>query len=150
ISGHRQRVIDFGYRAHHLMAERSKEIVAAFYGKPAHHNYYSGCSSGGWQGLTEAQKYPGDYDGIVAGAPAINYLGAVTRGFVLAQAAMKEPDGNLDVAASQLLVQAATAKCDAMDGLKDDLVSDPLHCQFDPAELQCKTGQTQGCLNPAQ
>jgi feruloyl esterase len=150
IESHPQRVVDFGYRAHHLMAERAKEIIAAFYGKRAAHNYYSGCSSGGWQGLTEAQKYPGDYDGIVAGAPAINYLGAVTRGMVLAQAAAKEPEGNLDGAASQLLVQAATAKCDAQDGLKDELVSDPIHCTFDPAELQCEAGQTQGCLSAAQ
>jgi feruloyl esterase len=150
IEGHRQRVIDFGYRAHHLMAERAKEIVAAFYGAHAAHNYFSGCSSGGWQGLTEAQRYPGDYDGILAGAPAINYLGAATRGMVLAQAASKEPDGRLDAAASKLLVEASTAKCDAADGLKDDLVSEPLRCQFDPTELLCKDGQTQGCLNAAQ
>ena len=150
IEGHKQRVIDFGYRAHHLMAERAKEIVASFYGSRARYNYYTGCSSGGWQGLTEAQKYPADYDGIVAGAPAINWLAAVTSGMVGAQLATKEPAGNLDAAASQLLVQAATAKCDAMDGLKDGLVSEPLSCKFDPAELQCKDGQTQGCLNAAQ
>ncbi len=150
IEGHPQRVIDFGSRAHHLMAERAKEIVAAFYGKRATYNYYSGCSSGGWQGLTEAQKYPADYDGIVAGAPAINYLGATTRGMLLAQMAEKEPQGNLDAAASQLLVQAATAKCDAQDGVQDSLISDPINCKFDPAELQCKAGQTQGCLSAAQ
>jgi feruloyl esterase len=150
IAAHPQRIVDFGHRAHHLMAERAKEIVAAFYGKRASHSYFSGCSSGGWQGLTEAQRYPADYDGILAGAPAINYLGAATRGMLLAQLAAKEPAGNLDTAASQLLVQAATAKCDAQDGLEDKLVSEPLKCQFDPAELQCKAGQTQGCLNEAQ
>jgi feruloyl esterase len=150
IEGHPQRVIDFGHRAHHLMAARAGEIVTAFYGTRAKYNYYSGCSSGGWQGLTEAQKYPDDYDGIVAGAPAINYLGATTRGRLLGQLAAKEPEGNLDAAASQLLQQASTAKCDAQDGLKDQLVSEPLSCKFDPAELLCKAGQTQGCLNAAQ
>jgi feruloyl esterase len=150
IAGHRDRVIDFGYRAHHLMAEKAKAIVAAFYGAGASRNYFSGCSSGGWQGLTEAQRYPADYDGILAGAPAINYLGAATRGMVLAQVAAKAPEGNLDAAASKLLVQASTAKCDAQDGLKDDLISEPLKCRFDPAELLCKAGQTQGCLNAAQ
>ena len=150
IDGHAQRVIDFGHRAHHLMAEKAKQIVAGFYGKRASHNYFSGCSSGGWQGLTEAQRYPSDYDGILVGAPAINYLGAATRGMLLGQAAAKEPEGNLDAAASQLLVRAATAKCDAQDGLQDGLVSEPLQCKFDPGELQCKAGQTSGCLNAAQ
>jgi feruloyl esterase len=150
IDGHRQRVIDFGHRAHHLMAEKAKQIVAGFYGKRASHNYFSGCSSGGWQGLTEAQRYPSDYDGILAGAPAINYLGAATRGMLLGQAAAKEADGNLEAAASKLLVEATTAKCDAQDGLKDGLISEPLQCKFDPAELQCKAGQIQGCLSAAQ
>jgi len=150
IEGHAQRLIDFGHRAHHLMAVKAPQIAAAFYGKRTAHTYFSGCSSGGWQGLTEAQRYPADYDGILAGAPAINYLGAATRGLLLAQLASKEPQGNLDAAASRLLVEAATAECDAQDGLKDALISEPLKCGFDPAELECKAGQTQGCLNAAQ
>jgi tannase/feruloyl esterase len=71
IEGHAQRVTDFGHRAHHLMALRAKDVVRAYYGRGSSHNYFSGCSSGGWQGLTEAQRYPMDYDGILAGAPAI-------------------------------------------------------------------------------
>lgn len=150
IAGHPQQVIDFGHRAHHLMAEKAKQIVAAFYGKRASHNYFSGCSSGGWQGLTEAQRYPADYDGILAGAPAINYLGASARGMLLGQAAAKEREGSLDAAASKLLVKAATAKCDAQDGLKDNLISAPFACQFDPQELLCKPGQKEECLSAAQ
>ncbi len=150
IEGQRERLIDFGYRAHHLMAERAEAIVGAFYGKRASHNYFSGCSSGGWEGLTEAQRYPGDYDGILAGAPAINYPGAAIRGMLLAQLAAKEPEGDLDAAASRLIVKAATAECDAQDGLKDGLISEPLRCRFDPAELECKRGETRGCLNAAQ
>ena len=150
IEGHAQRVIDFGHRAHHLMALRAKDVVKAYYGRGSSHNYFSGCSSGGWQGLTEAQRYPMDYDGILAGAPAINYLGATTRGMLLAQAAAAHPEGNLDAAASKLLVDAAVARCDADDGLKDGLISAPLRCRFDPAQLQCKEGQTRECLTPAQ
>jgi feruloyl esterase len=133
IAGHAQRVIDFGHRAHHLMALRAKDVIAAYYSHKADHSYFSGCSSGGWQGLTEAQRYPDDYDGILAGAPAINYLGATTRGMVLAQAATAHPDGNLDAAASKLLVQAAVAHCDNNDGLQDGLISAPFRCRFDPA-----------------
>jgi len=150
IAGHRQRVIDFTYRAHHLLAERAKDIITAFYSRPPKHNYFSGCSSGGWEGLTEAQRYPTDYDGIIAGAPAINYVGATTRGMVLQQWAAKNPQGNLDGAVSRIMEQAAVARCDAQDGLEDGLVSDPLSCHFDPAELACKAGQTSGCLNPDQ
>jgi feruloyl esterase len=129
---------------------RAKDLITAYYGHGPSHNYFSGCSSGGWQGLTEAQRYPMDYDGILAGAPAINYLGATTRGMLLAQAASAHPEGNLDAAASKLLVQAAVARCDSDDGLKDGLISAPLRCHFDPAELQCKEGQRQGCLTAAQ
>ncbi len=150
IAGHARRVIDFGHRAHHLMALRAKEVIAAYYGQHPARSYFSGCSSGGWQGLTEAQRYPADYDGILAGAPAINYLGATVRGMVLAQAANAHPEGNLDAAASKLLVQAALARCDAEDGLKDGLISAPLGCRFDPAQLQCKAGRTEECLTAAQ
>ena len=150
IAGHPQRVIDFGHRAHHLMALRSKEVIAAYYGQQATHSYFSGCSSGGWQGLTEAERYPGDYDGILAGAPAINYLGATARGMLLAQAAAAHPEGNLDASASKLLVQGAVAHCDNDDGLKDGLISAPLRCQFDPAQLQCKAGHSEDCLTAAQ
>ena len=81
VTGHPQRVVDFGHRGHHRMAEVSKQLVAAYYGQAAKYNYYSGCSSGGWQGYTEAQKYPGDYDGILAGAPAFNFIKLQTRSF---------------------------------------------------------------------
>jgi feruloyl esterase len=150
IAGHPQRVIDFGHRAHHLMAARAKDVIAAYYGQHAAHSYFSGCSSGGWQGLTEAQRYAGDYDGILAGAPAINYLGATMRGMVLAQDLAAHPDGNLDAAASALLVQGALARCDAEDGLKDGLISAPFGCGFDPAQLLCKADQSQSCLTAAQ
>ena len=86
ISGYPERVVDFGHRAHHQMAVAAKQVVAKYYEKPARKAYYSGCSSGGWQGLTEAQKYPEDYDGIVAGAPAINFVRLQARTLLEQQA----------------------------------------------------------------
>ena len=149
VAGHPQRVVDFGHRGHHRMAEVSKRIVAAYYGKPARYNYYSGCSSGGWQGFTEAQKYPGDYDGIVAGAPAFNFVKLQTRSLWLGQQAAADPAGDLSKDKSQLLVAAALARCDSQDGVKDG-VMDPSRCDFDPAQLQCKGGDDDSCLTPAQ
>lgn len=128
-------VVDQGYRAQHETAVRSKELVRAFYGKAPRLSYFTGCSSGGWQGLTEAQRFPHDYDGIVAGAPAISvvHLHAVT---LLNYAA------GLPIATEkfQLVTDAVLKKCDASDGVKDGLLSDPLACNFDPAELTCKAG----------
>jgi feruloyl esterase len=150
IEGHPDRVANFGYRAHHLMAQAGKRIVAAFYRKPAQRAYYAGCSSGGWQGLTEAQRYPQDYDGIVAGAPAINFVRLQSRGIITAQLLEKNPQGALTRELQRMLIDAAVAKCDAKDGVKDGVIDDPRQCDFDPAELQCKTGDTQKCLTPAQ
>ena len=149
IAGHWQRVVDFGHRAHHLMPVVSKQIVAAYYGQPARHAYYSGCSSGGWQGFTEAQKYPDDYDGIVAGAPAFNFVKLQTRGFWLSQLEAKDRWGDLSPAKAKLVVDAALARCDAQDGVKDG-VMDPSQCDFDPAQLQCKGEVGDDCLTSAQ
>jgi feruloyl esterase len=150
IPGHPERVVNFGQRAHHLMAETAKKVVAKYYEKPSKYALYNGCSSGGWQGLTEAQKYPGDYDGIVAGAPANNSVRMSASGILSQQMLRKEPAGAFSAEANQLLVKAAIAKCDALDGLPDGLIDDPRKCKFDPAELQCKGGATTGCLTPAQ
>jgi len=150
IPGHPERVVNFGHRAHHLMAEMGKKIVMSYYEKPASHAIYSGCSSGGWQGLTEAQKYPGDYDGIVAGAPANNFVRLSASGILAQQMLDKEPGGAISAEASQMLVKAAVAKCDAIDGVKDGVIDDPRNCNFDPAELQCKSRAAKGCLTPAQ
>ena len=150
IAGHPQRVVDFAYRAHHLMAQMGKKLTAAYYGRSIDRSYYSGCSSGGWQGLSEAQRYPDDYDGIVAGAPAINVVQLQSRGILLAQMALRDPAGNLGREERQLLVEAAVRKCDARDGVADGVIDDPRHCDFDPAELVCAPGQSQHCLTPAQ
>jgi feruloyl esterase len=149
VAGHWQRVVDFGHRAHHLMPAASKQILAAYYGRPATHSYYNGCSSGGWQGFTEAQKYPGDYDGIVAGAPAFNFVKLQTRELWLSQLEAKDPWGALSPAKAKLLVDAALARCDAEDGVTDG-VMDPSQCDFDPARLQCRGQESDQCLTTEQ
>lgn len=150
ITGYPDRVIEFGHRAHHEMAVVAKQVVAKFYEKPARKAYYSGCSSGGWQGLTEAQKYPEDYDGIVAGAPAINFVRLQSRPIMEQQLDAKEPGAYVTAELGKLLVDAAVAKCDAIDGIKDGVIDDPRACNFDPAELQCKSGQIKDCLKPGE
>jgi len=150
VEGHPDRVENFGHRAHHLLAENAKKVVEAYYGRAAHHDYYDGCSSGGWQGLTEAQLYPEDYDGIVAGAPANNFVRLQTRGFWLDALARENPAGNLSEAEIALISAAALSECDPADGVGDGIIGDPLRCGFDPASLLCAPGRSDGCLTQAQ
>ena len=149
--GHRQRILDFGYRAHHLVSDIGKRITDAYYGKKPAYAYFVGCSSGGWQALTEIQKYPDDFDGVVAGAPAHNFVRQNLRGTITAQMSLAHPEGNLTRAQTKLVADAALKRCDAEDGVSDGVMGDPLHCDFDPAQLQCKTGEeSESCLTSAQ
>ena len=142
--GHPELIIDQGYRAQHEMALKAKQIVTTFYGSAPRLSYFIGCSSGGWQGLTEAQRFPKDYDGIIAGAPAMEviHLHAGTLWVNLAAQKIAEPK-------FRLITDAVMAKCDAADGVKDGLLSDPRTCNFQPEELACKAGQSSAsCLTP--
>ena len=150
IPGHPDRVENFGYRAHHLLAQTARRIVTAFYGQEPYRSYYDGCSSGGWQGLTEAQRYPNDYDGIVAGAPANNFVRLQTRGFWLDALHRASPVGDLGPDQVALINHAALALCDPADGVIDGIIGDPLHCGFDPASLRCRAAQSGDCLTDAQ
>ena len=150
LEGHPERLVNFAYRAHHLLAQTGKRVVAAYYGKPSARAYFSGCSSGGWEGLSEAQRYPDDYDGIVVGAPAINLVQVQSRGILVAQMTLKNPQGALTHELALKLAAAAVAKCDAKDGVKDSVIDDPRQCDFDPAELQCKSDTSKDCLTAAQ
>jgi feruloyl esterase len=148
--GHKQRIIDFGFRAHHLVSEIAKQIVDAYYGKAPAYSYFVGCSSGGWQALTEIQKYPDDFDGVVAGAPAHNFVRQNLRGTIVDQLSLAYPEGDLGRAETELVAAAALERCDSADGVTDGMISNPLQCDFDPRELQCKVGETDACLTPAQ
>jgi feruloyl esterase len=150
--GHPEKVTDFAWRAVHEMTLKAKALVAAFYGKAPARSYWSGCSTGGKQGLKEAQKFPTDYDGIVAGAPA-NYWTHLMAGDIwTAQATHSSEAAYIPPAKYAVIHKAVLEACDAKDGLKDGLIDDPRNCHFDPAVLTCKENQeTQpDCLTEPQ
>ncbi len=148
--GHPEKVIDFGYRAVHEMTLKAKAIVAAYYDKGAQYSYWNGCSSGGKQGLKEAQRYPNDYDGIIAGAPA-NYWTHLTAASVWVGAVShKDAASFIPPAKYRMMHDAAVKTCDAVDGLKDGLIDDPRRCHFDPLVLKCSGADAPTCLTAAQ
>ncbi len=148
--GHPEKVSDYGYRAAHEMTAKAKAIIAAYYGDAPRLSYWSGCSSGGHQGLKEAQRFPNDYDGIVAGAPANFFTHLMASGVWIAQATFKDPTSYIPESKYPLIHQAAIAACDELDGLKDGLLEDPTACLFDPKVLQCKDADDPKCLTAAQ
>jgi hypothetical protein len=145
---------DFAYRAQHLTAVAAKELIRAFYGRRQSYAYFNGCSDGGREALIEAQRYPGDFNGIIAGAPAMNFQ--VQNGLYHAwqAAANTGPDGKPVLLASRLalLHKAVLAQCDSLDGLVDGLITDPRACHFDPGVLQCTAAakDTAECLTPTE
>jgi hypothetical protein len=145
-----QKAIDYAYRAVHLTATTAKEITKDYYNKPVSYAYWNSCSNGGRQGLIEAQRFPEDFDGVVANAPWVDQTG-FTIGALWNQRALDEAP--LTAAKLNLLADKVMAKCDAIDGLKDGLIDDPRKCQFDPAKdiPACSAG-TDGpdCLTAAQ
>jgi len=145
----RERLIDYSYRALHMTTVNAKAIVQAFYTEQAKRAYYTGCSTGGKQGLMEAQRYPDDFDGILAG-DAANYWTHQMASEVWNGVVTSTPETNLSKEKLQLLQDATLQACDALDGATDGLVSDPARCRFDPAKLQCKSGDSPTCLTAAQ
>lgn len=148
--GNLQAQLDFGVRAAHVTALAAKAIVAQLYGMPARRSYFVGCSTGGRQGMVEAQRFPWDFDGIVAMDPTnfrctgVTFLWDVLVGTDAHGASLFTND---DI---RLIHAAVLAKCDANDGLQDGLIGDPRACRFDPVELRCRAGGARGCLSAAQ
>jgi feruloyl esterase len=142
-------IIDFGHRATHLATTIGKEIVARYYARPVQRAYFQGCSTGGRQGLAEAQRYPDDYDGIIAGAPVYTPL-VYSNAMLRVQAFHKKPDSNLSAEQVPLIQQAVLNACDAKDGLADGILTDPRACRWDPAAIACKDTAAAACLTPAQ
>lgn len=143
--------VDWGYRATHVVALAGKALTEHYYQTPPGKSYFIGGSTGGRQGLQEAQRFPWDFDGIVAIAPPVD-LSLIYITFVWGSRALHDQDGKplLGKKDLELLTDAAVAKCDMDDGVKDGIISDPLHCAFDPVELACKAHQTSGCLTRIQ
>jgi len=148
--GHPEKIVDFGYRAIHETAEKSKAVIRAFYGEAPQHSYFSSCSNGGRQALMEAQRYPADYDGLIAGAPAANWT-RIMAGFTWNQQSSEaDPSSHIPAAKFAAVGTAVSAACDALDGVKDGVIDDPRKCHFDPAVLLCKGAESASCLTQPQ
>jgi len=157
-AGHPEKIADFGYRAIHLMTLRSKDLIAAYYGTPARRSYFAACSDGGREALMEAQRFPTDYDGILAGAPAYNWTALVTNALHNAQAQLATPESYIPPSKLPAITSAVLAACDgldskagkAQDGVADGILTDPPACRFKPEELLCKASDSDSCLTATQ
>ena len=148
--GHPEKLIDFGWRAVHEMTVASKAVVAAHFGTAPKFSYWNGCSAGGRQAMAEAQRFPADFDGIIAGAPGLDWTGRAAQAVRIAQALDDNHAARLLQPQRQLLHRAVIEACDALDGVKDGLLENPTRCRFDPAVLQCRSAGEAGCLSAPQ
>ncbi|MBI2150873.1 MAG: tannase/feruloyl esterase family alpha/beta hydrolase, partial [Acidobacteria bacterium] len=148
--GHPEKVVDFAYRAVHETAVKSKAFITAHYDRGARLSYWNGCSTGGRQGLMSAQRYPEDFDAILAGAPANYQTHLHTWDLSVAVPVLKDPAAAVSQAKAAALNKAVVTACDARDGVKDGLLNEPRSCKFDPSTLLCKAGDDPGCLTPPQ
>jgi hypothetical protein len=146
---HPEKIADFGYRAIHETAEAAKGVIFAFYGAAPKRSYFNSCSNGGRQALMEAERYPADYDGIAAGAPANYWTHLLTTAIYNLQA-ISEPGSAIAASKLPAIEGAALAACDALDGVKDGVVENPAQCHFDPGILLCKGPETDACLTAPQ
>jgi feruloyl esterase len=135
--GHPEKLIDFGYRAMHEMAVQSKAIVRAFYSRAPRLSYYQGCSTGGRQGMMSAQRYPDDFDAIIAGAPVYNVVHLNVSQVSLQVGMLKHSPGLVSSEQRTMLASAVVNACDARDGVRDGIISEPRACRFDPGVLAC-------------
>lgn len=152
-----QKRVDFAYRGVHVTTEVAKKLMAVYYGQSQKYSYFAGCSDGGREALMAAQRYPTDYNGIIAGAPA--FIFQVQNSLHHSWLARSNRDNGLSTgnivlypAKAAVLHKAVVAACDALDGQTDGLISDPRLCHFDPATIQCASGatDTSSCLTAAE
>ena len=148
--GHPEKVVDYAYRSVHEMTVKSKAVLSAFYGQNPKLSYWNGCSTGGRQGLMEAQRYPEDFDGIVAGAPANYHSHLHASDLAVSVPHMKDPAAGVPQNKLAMLNRAVLAECDGLDGVKDGLLENPGKCHFDPATLLCSGSDTENCLTAPQ
>ncbi len=155
-----QAYLDFAYLANAQVAPLARQVIAQYYGKPAAYSYFAGCSTGGREGMIVSQRYPGTFDGIISGDPAMRTgLSNLAIGkwipVAFNQIAPKDAEGKPIIAQAitdadrKLIIDSLLKQCDAKDGVADGMISDPLACDFDPAALTCKEGKTtDSCLTP--
>ena len=148
--GHPEKLADFGYRAVHETAVQAKATIAAFYGSAPRLSYFNGCSGGGRMAFQEAQRFPDDFDAILAGAPGYDRVNQSVQMLMNAKATLDHPESMIPASKYPVIHRAALEACDAGDGLVDGLISEPLKCRFDPAVVACKAGDAPDCLTPGQ
>ena len=148
--GHREKYVDFGYRSLHEMTVKAKAIVNEFYGTLPRLSMWNGCSQGGRQGITEAARYPADYDAVIAGAAAIDYMQLHAARMALNVFVHRSHDSYIPPEKYPAIHRAALDACDTFDGVKDGLIEDPTECRFDPEVLACTLGDGTSCLTPSQ
>jgi feruloyl esterase len=148
--GHPDKLIDFGYRAIHEMTVQSKAIVNSFYKRAAKLSYWNGCSTGGRQALMEAQRYPDDFDAILAGAPANNHTRMGISRLSVSVPTARDAAVSVPQAKLAMVTRAVLKACDAADGIKDGFLNDPRACKFDVASLQCTGAESDSCLTAPQ
>jgi feruloyl esterase len=149
--GHAEKLIDFQYRGIHEMTVQGKAITNAYYGDGnMKYSYFVGCSTGGKQALKEAQRFPADYDAIVAGDPANFTTHMAIQQVAVALAVHKDEASNIPAEKYPLIHKAALDACDALDGVKDGVIENPTRCKFDPKVLECKGEDSSSCLTAPQ
>lgn len=149
--GHPEKIADFGYRGIHEMVRVAKAVIPQFYGSGVKHSYFAACSDGGREALMEAQRYPDDFDGILAGAPANYWTGLLSLAAFDTQTLTATPAAFIPPAKIVTIGNAVTAACDKLDGVADGILNDPRQCHFDPATIECKGGEdSDKCLTAAQ
>jgi len=141
--------IDYAFRAVHLTAVTAKAVIAAYYETPQRYSYWDGCSTGGRQGLMSAQRFPGDFDGIIAGAPVQNFTDTQMAYIWNNQALAETPLSEAKVAQ---VGEAVYERCDGVDGLEDGLIGDPRQCDFDPSRHLpvCSGSASDECFTPGE
>ena len=148
--GQPEKLKDYAHRANHVNAVAAKALIQAYYGRAQQYSVFEGCSDGGREALAVAARYPEDYEGIIAGAPAAQWTKLMGQFAWNARATGASEEAKIPSSKLKVLQDAVMKKCDAIDGVKDGLLEDPRRCKFDPAVVQCKAGDHEDCLTPAQ
>ncbi len=146
--GHPEKIVDFAYRAMHDMTVKAKRIIDVFYADPLDYSYFKGCSTGGRQGVMAAQRYPGDFDGIIAGALANRHVHMHTAGAYRSIRLARHPEEALSEKKAELVNEAVMKQCDT---LGEGFLNNPRQCSFDFSSLACgSSGATDSCLTPGE
>src|SRR5262249_52598223 len=147
---HHEKIVDFAYRAVHETAVKAKSVIKAFYGDAPKRSYFDSCSNGGRQALMEAQRYPADYDGIIAGAPAYPFTHLASQFIGHRRRQPHDPAGTIPPRRLPAIQAAALAACDSQDGVQDGVIENPAQCRFGPSPLLCKGDDADSCLTAPQ